>query len=246
MKKTSSYFTSFFVVLVLASEPAFSQDTIDVALKIKAGIEVSGPVTWFTGKKILNIEGYTSMDLNEKRSLIFAAGYVDYNYSQYNYEYHATGLFARAGMDFNLLSPLKAQGKYWAGIGLRYGISRYTAEAPFFTQENYWGTTSSSIGKRTGWGHFVEVAPGVRAEIFRNLSIGWTVSGRLLLSSGAGRDVRPLYIPGFGNGGKRSSAGMSYFITWNIPYKRITVITRPEPVEEPEEEASGTAAPVTR
>ena len=173
-----------------------AQDTILIPLKIKVGLEVSGPAIYFSEKNILNAEGYISVDLNEKLSVVLGAGYLNYKYSQYNYSYFNKGIFIRAGVDFNLLKPDKSQGKYWAGIGLRYGLSLFNSEVPSFKQKNYWGTTSSSIAPKTNWGHFIEVSPGVRAEVFRNFSIGWTLSLRMLLYTGTGKDLRPIYFPG--------------------------------------------------
>ena len=107
-----------------------AQDTIPMPLKIKIGLEVSGPAIYYINKNILNEEGYISVDLDEKRSVILAAGYLNYKYSQYNYTYLNKGSFVRLGMDFNLLKPDKSLGKYWAGIGLRYGLSRFNSASP--------------------------------------------------------------------------------------------------------------------
>lgn len=243
MKRISAYFISLLAAFSLSNSHSFAQDTIDMPLKIRIGAEVSGPAAYFYDKNVLSTEGYLSVDLDEKRSVMFGAGTLNYKYSQYNYDYRAKGIFMRTGMDFNLLGPLKAQGKYWAGIGLHYGLSRFTSEIPSFQTENYWGTVSSSVGQRVSWGHFIEATPGVRAEIFRNVSIGWTMSARLLVYSGTGRDLRPLYFPGFGSGEKRLSTAMNYFITFNIPYKRIRVIVLPPPPEEPEEETVPAVGP---
>lgn len=235
MERTSSYIISLLIILFFGMRQVSAQDTIDIPLKIKVGIEVSGPAIYFSDKNILNTEGYISADLNERRSFIFGAGYLNYKYSQYNYNYTNNGFFVRTGIDFNLLKPEKAQGKYWVGVGLHYGLSRFTSEVPSFQQENYWGIVSSSIAKKTNWGHFVEATPGVRAEVLKNISLGWTISLRLLLYTGTGKDLRPIYIPGFGNGAKTLSSGMNYFIVWNIPYKRIKVVLKKEEPEEPEE-----------
>ncbi len=195
-------------------------------------MEVSGPAIYYSDKNILNEEGYISIDLNEKRSVVLAAGYLNFKYSQYNYSYLNHGSFVRIGMDFNILKPDKSMGKYWAGIGLRYGLSRFTSEVPNFQMTDYWGTTSSSITAKTNWGHFVEVSPGVRTEIFNHFSIGWSISLRMLLYSGAGKDLRPVYFPGFGNGTKTFSTGLSYYIVWNIPYKKINAILKKEVKED--------------
>jgi hypothetical protein len=121
------------------------------------------------------------------------------------------------------------------GTGLRYGISHFSSEVPIFAQDTYYGPIKSSIAPRTDWVHFIEFSPGVRAEVFKNFSIGWTVSLKMLLYSTTSKDLRPIYVPGFGNSGKLISTGMSYFISINIPYKKIRVITRKEEPEEPEE-----------
>ena len=235
MWRTFAYSISLLLSLSCSLIQVRAQDTIPIPLKIRIGLEVSGPVIYYLDKNILNAEGYISVDLDEKKSLMIAAGYLDYKYSQYNYTYMNSGVFIRTGIDFNLLKPDKALGKYWAGIGLRYGLSRFNSEVPSYEKENYWGTATSSIAKQTDWGHFVEVSPGVRAEIFKNFSIGWSVSLRMLLHTSTGKDLKPIYFPGYGNGTKTLSTGLSYFIVWNISYKKINAIIKKEAPEETED-----------
>ena len=235
MRRIYVYLFSLLLVHILCFGKIQAQDTLLIPLKIKVGLEVSGPAIYFTDKNILNVEGYISADINEKTAVSLNAGYLNYKYSQYNYEYLNKGAFIKAGIDFNLLKPDKAQGKYWAGIGLRYGLSLFNSEFPSFKKENYWGVTTSSIPKNTYWGHFIEASPGVRAEIFKNFSMGWAVSLRMLIYTGTGKDLRPIYFPGFGNGGKTVTTGLSYFMVWNIPYKKITVILKKDVPEETED-----------
>jgi hypothetical protein len=235
MRKTFAYSISFLLFLNLILIRVNAQDTISVPLKVRAGMEISGLAINYSDKNILNVEGYISLDLNEKRSVILDAGFLNFKYSQNNYSYLNKGGYLRMGMEFNILKPDKSGGKYWAGIGLRYGLSRFTSEIPTFQKTDYWGTTVSSIAQKTNWGHFLELAPGVRTEIFNHLSIGWTVSLRLLLYSGTGKDLRPVYFPGYGDGTKTITTGMSYFIVWNIPYKKIQVILKKEVKEETDE-----------
>lgn len=237
MKRTSAYFFSIIILIFSGWAVAGAQDTVYVPLKIKVGMEVSGPVTYFFDKDILSTEATLAVDLNEKTTAMIGAGYVDYRYSQFNYNYTANGIFFRTGMDFNLMGAKKAQGKYYTGIGFHYGLSSFRSEVPSFSVDNYWGPFTTSIPKRSGVAHFVEATPGVRAEIIRNLSIGWNINIRVLLSSGTGSDLRTLYLPGFGDAGKRVGTSLSYFITWNIPYKTKRVIILPPAPEEDEDEA---------
>lgn len=221
--------------MLLFTLPSVAQDTVFIPLKIRIGADIAGPAFYMSDNNNLSIEGYFSYDRTEKMDWVAEAGYLDYKYSQYNYNYLSKGYFARIGVDFNLLKPDISAGKYQAGIGLRYGVSLFSSETPSFRHDNYWGTTTSSIPSKTRMGHFIEVTPGVRAEVFRNFSMGWNLRLKLLVSGGGGKDLRPIYFPGYGSGGKRTAAGISYYLTWNIPYKIKTVITRPEEPEEPEE-----------
>jgi hypothetical protein len=240
MLKTSAYFISLFLILGFSSTRVHAQDTIPIALKVKIGLEVSGPATYYTDKNLLSAEGYVSVDLNEKRSAFLALGYLNYKYSQYNYDYLNKGSFMKIGMDFNLLKANKSQGKYFAGIGLRYGLSRFNSETPYLEQTNYWGKTSSSLSKKGYWGHFLEIAPGVRAEIFRNFSAGWTISIRKLIYTNTGKDLKPVYFPGYGDGSKSITAGMTYYLVWNIPYKNIKAIMKKEVQEEETDDTKDT------
>ena len=238
MERTSRYIISLLLILFFSIKQVEAQDTLNIPLKIRVGFEVSGPAQYYSNKNILSMEGYISTDLNEKRSFFIGGGYLNYKYSQndsvINYNYTNKGFFVRAGYDFNLLKVEKSQGKYWAGIGLHYGLSHFMSDISF-QQVNYWGSESASIQNKTSWGHFVEATPGVKAEVFKNFSIGWTISLRLLLHTTTSKELRPLYIPGFGNGAKTVSAGLSYFIVYNIPYKKIRVITKKDAPEEEED-----------
>lgn len=237
MKRIYVYFIS--LILILNNHPLGAQDplpdSVIIPLSMRAGIEITGPVIYLTDKNILNLEGWVARDVSEKMALFLGAGYSDYRYSQYNYSYLSKGIFFKAGVDFNLLKPEISQGKYSAGAGLHYGITRFISETPSFSFENYWGAASSSISPMTLWAHYLEVSPGFRAELFRNFSIGWSVSIRKMIWSGKGKDLKPIYFPGYGTGGKTFSTAINYFISWNIPYKKIKVPVKIDTPEEPDE-----------
>lgn len=222
--------------------PSAAQDTIPlpdsmvvIPLSIRTGFEVSGPVIFFADKTILNLEGSVSADISEKTAILIGGGYSDYVYSQYNYEFKVKGTFFKAGADFNLLRPEIALGKYWAGLGVHYGLSRYTYETPSFKHDNYWGSATYSVPAQTNWGHYLEISGGFRAELFKNFNIGWLVNLRKMIYTGASRDTRPIYYPGYGQGGGSLSYSINYFISYSFRYRKISVKIKPAPVEEPEE-----------
>jgi hypothetical protein len=240
MRRTSVYIISTALIIISSWPYLNGQDTVNYPLRIKAGVEALGPIVYYTNKKILKTEGFISVDLNEVTSVVVAGGYADYTYSQFNYTYTNNGIFFRTGIDLNLMKPKKTQGLYWGGIGFRYGISRFTYEIPTYQRENYWGNTISSVPKQTSWAHFIEASPGVKTDIFKNFSLGWSINLRILVYSGTGKDLRPIYLPGFGDATKKFRTGMSYYLVWNIPYKHKKVIIRkPEPEEKDETATPG-------
>ncbi len=239
IKKISVYIISLLFVMNCCIPEAGAQnqppDTVIIPLKIRAGVDIAGPAIYLYDKNNLNIEGYFSCDLNAKTGIFLGAGYSDYKYSQYNYDYLSNGYFIKTGVDFNILKPEKSMGKYWAGIGLRYGLSYFTSEIPSFEHESYWGTTTTTIAPESNLGHYLEVSPGFRAEVFNNFSLGWSLNLRKLLFSGTGKDLRPIYFPGYGSGDETISFGINYFLTWNIPFMKIKVSVKQEEPEETEE-----------
>jgi hypothetical protein len=214
-----------------------AQDSIKVPLNIRAGFDVYGPANYYLNRNNLNMEGFIAIDRDTKKTYVLEAGYQNFKYSQYNYDFASNGTFIRGGVDFNIIKPFQAAGKYYAGVGLRYGLSLYSLEIPYFDHDNYWGNASGSIAKSVHLAHFIEVNPGLRTEIFKNVSIGWSIRLRLMLYNGTGKDIKPVSVPGFGNGTKSFSPGINYYIIFNFPYK--SVFAKPE-VEKPAEKDSGT------
>jgi hypothetical protein len=218
-----------------ATEPP---DTVTIPLSIRAGIDIAGPIIYSIDKSDLTLQGCFLVDINEKKALFIGGGYTNYKYSQYNYSYITNGIFLRTGIDFNILKPQTAVGKYWAGVGLHYGISVFSYEIPMLSHENYWGTTATSIPSQSHWGHFLEVNPGFRAQLFGNLTLGWSVSLRKMIYSGGSKNTKPIYIPGYGLSAKSFSTGINYFLIWSFRYKTIKVLIQKEAPEAPEEDTT--------
>lgn len=222
MRRTYVFFISILLQIFMFS--ASGADTLLFPLKIRAGIDLYGPVYRFAEKNNNTLEGIFIIDRDTSFSWLVSAGHQKYSYSQYNYEYSAGGLFLKLGAEINAISPVVSKGKYFAGAGLKYAVSFYTYEAPFINSENYWGEVNSSIARRSRVAHFIEVSPGIRTEVFNNIMIGWSVHLRLLIFSGAGKNLRPVYIPGYGDATKSFSPGLSYYLIWSIPYRLERII----------------------
>lgn len=220
MKRIYAYFISLFLLTALMK--VSGQDSIPpYPLKIRIGIDLFGPSYWLYDENKLTVEGFISVDTDSSRAIVLEAGHLDYKYSQYNYEYFCRGNFIKAGMDFNLLDPAIAGNRYFAGIGLRYGISFYEHEAPSLTYDNYWTLSSSSVERTRHTAHFIEASPGIRTWLTSHITIGWAVKLKVLIYSGADKDMRAIQIPGYGNGLKTFSPGINYYLIWNFTYREL-------------------------
>jgi hypothetical protein len=210
-------------------------------LKLRVGLDVFGASKYFYDKEKANIEAFFSVDMNEKRSAIFIAGRSDYTYSLYidetfkKYRFNSKGFYLKSGVDINMFKPKKADGKYSLGVGLRYGITNYSYGVPEINFENYWGSYQTSISKNRAWAHYIEATPSIRAEIFKNLNLGWSISLRKAISSGTGKGMKPIYMPGYGDVSKTFGFGINYFIIWSFPHKEKRVIIQPK-VEDSDED----------
>jgi hypothetical protein len=207
-------------------------------MKFRVGVELLGASKYFYQKKQANLEILLSTDLNDRVSATAAIGKTDHSETKYRdtsflmFDYRVKGTYFKGGFDFNLLKADKSQGKYYVGMGIRYGMSHFKYEVPVITTENYWGKSKTSVPLTDEWAHFIEFTPGVRAEFIKNISIGWTVSLRKMIDPGTGRHMKPVYLPGYGNGSKSFNAGINYYLIWSIPFKTRRVIIQPEEEEE--------------
>ncbi len=214
-RKTCVLFISLNMLL-----PGFliaQQDTVKFTRSIAASIDLSGPVIYSIDKKMMSFEGALSYHINPKYYIVAEPGYSRYNYSQYNYTQNTEGMFLRLGIDQNLMKTGTAGNNHFAGVGIRYGIALFNQETPWYSYNNYWGHNESAIVKKFVHAHFFEINGGVKAEVFRNITIGWIIRLSLPLINSAGKDNNPGYIPGIGSVKHGFNPGFSYHLTWVIP-----------------------------
>lgn len=219
MKKICAF--SFSLLLLAGPLQAVAQDSIPYPLRIKVGIDLFGPSYYLVNNSILTLEGMASMDIDSSLAVALDAGILRYSFSQYNYEYNSSGIFFKTGVDFNLLNPVISKNRYYAGIGLRYGISFYKHEAPTLNYENYWSDTPGSVAMSSHVAHFIEASPGIRADLSKNISIGWAIKLKVLIHSGADKKMRAVQIPGYGNGLKAFNPGISYYLILSFRYRNL-------------------------
>ena len=138
------------------------------------------------------------------------------------------GTFLKAGFDYNLYEN-------WTGmhniilVGMRYGASTFSQNLNSYTIYNanqYFGASQPVLidqkfdGLNAQW---LEVVLGLKAEVFSNIFVGFSVRVNRLITTTKPDNFDNLYIPGFnrtyeGNFG----AGFNYTISYFIPFYKTT------------------------
>lgn len=230
----------FFISLIILAVPVGkSQDTVTVPLHVRAGFDLAGPVMKLVSRDLISYGVVASADINSSLAVTAGFRYSSFSSSEVIYDFRSRGLSFTAGTDYNFIKANVSKGKYYAGIGLRYGLSFYSEEAPMIRYTNEWGAGETSVPMERHTGHYLEITPGVRTDLFPGVMVGWNLYMRLLISAGAGKDLKPVWMPGYGPGTAGMSTGAEYYVSFSIPYRKIKVHIKPKIRETEDEDTTG-------
>lgn len=141
------------------------------------------------------------------------------------------GTYFKAGFDYNTFENwLDMENMIY--VGMRYGISSFSQTLnsyKIYDPTNYYGeNTVISGAKYNGLtANWIEIIGGVKAELFSNLYLGFSLRLNYLVSNKKPDGFDNLYIPGFNRtyDGK-FGAGVNYTLSYFIPiYKKNKRLT---------------------
>lgn len=149
--------------------------------------------------------------------------------------YKSGAPFFRIGADYNTMAKKKEKNSYLY-VGLRYGISSFKYDVnsmPFddplwgssvpnpSLEDNIWGG-GSSFYNHSGMKSTVqwfEIVVGIKAQIYKNFSMGWALRIKYKLSGTADEYANPWYVPGYGKY-KSNNMGITYSLIYKLPIKK--------------------------
>jgi hypothetical protein len=173
----------------------------------------------FFGNKRTAYEGSFDFRLNKKIYPTIEGGSQELSIIENNFSYSSTGYYVRAGVDFNIFKPKDTKDKDDVFWGLRYGYGRMRDNSSkVVIQDPFWVDFQTSLPERLLVNHWVEVVCGVKAELFTNFFMGWTLRWRLRLAGSSFNNFSPYIIPGFGYGSNKSNIGFNYYIMYRLPF----------------------------
>lgn len=165
-------------------------------------------------------------------------GYQNVRIRKENYDYVSNGIFVRPGVDVNFLKYEENDVYEMLFAGLRYGFSsmNHRAEDIRVEEEYFGGLASGNIPGKQIRTHWISLAGGARAEVFRNFFMGWSVYANLKIAQTKDDRMAPYNIPGFGRGDRRAGLVITYTLSYRFPvqrYKPVKIIKSRKPEENP-------------
>lgn len=226
---------SIFSLLLLASFSGFAQeklpaDTITKTVPVKTerygiriGADLYRPIRSLYEDGFNGLEIVADYRLTKKIYLAGELGNVDYTLDDDQVNFTTKGNYFKVGFDYNAYENwLDMENMIY--VGIRYGFSTFSQNLNSYTiydtNDYFEDVTMYPNREYSGLSaHWAEVIGGIKAEVFDNLFIGFSVRLNILLSETEPDNFANLYIPGFnrtydGNFG----AGFNYTISYFIPF----------------------------
>lgn len=146
-------------------------------------------------------------------------GHTDMVSQLYEIGYNTRAPYYRIGMDYNMQYKSNKPGYIFLGGRVGYTSFNYSIEAPPLT-DPIWGDEApiqfTDVPCRAIW---AEAVGGIRAEITRNIHMGWSLRYKYPLHRGPIANGGPWYVPGFGTG-KRGVLGATYTISYYFNFTK--------------------------
>lgn len=148
------------------------------------------------------------------------------------------GTYIKVGFDYNSYENWLNMENI-ISIGLRYGVSSFSQTLnsyqiynpnPYFGEEPIVIDGTKNDGLTAQW---VEVVAGMKAEVFKNIFVGFSFRLNRLVSQKRPNNFDNLYIPGFNrtyNGD--FGVGFNYTVSYFIPLYKATVKTKEKSKEK--------------
>ena len=122
-------------------------------------------------------------------------------------------------MDVNLIRDENPDNYDMGYAGVRYGISYLNHSASnIVIEEAYWGDIAGrEIVENQLNAHWLSIGGGLRAEVFSNFFVGWSLFANIKLAQTRDTNMDPYDIPGFGKGPGRLALTINYSLYYRIP-----------------------------
>ena len=227
------YFISIFLLFSCSflfgqQENKTATDSVEIKNKygLRVGVDLFNPTANIIEGQRKGLELVADYRISKKYYIAAELGSLQ-NTTELDYlNFTTDGQYIKAGVDYNAYEN-------WLGmenliyVGLRYGFSTFSQtlnsgtilstspllpNQPIAAPQEFTGLNA----------HWAEVVVGVKAELFNNLFLGFSFSGKKMVSTKEPENFKNLFVPGFNRVFLNNSGfGFNYTISYLIPlYKK--------------------------
>ena len=187
------------------------------------GVDVWDPLMRVFGQKYGLVGFRADVNLHNRYFPLLEIGLGEASSAPNDKDYHyvsALSPYFKIGADYNFIFNNNPAYKFFAGV--RYGFTpfkwglRSATPAP-----GYWGETPSfAIESHSATAGYFEFCLGLRVQLWRNISAGWTFKYHILAHESKSVSGAPWYIPGYGSRGQALTG--AFVFSYTIPLKSET------------------------
>ena len=140
-------------------------------------------------------------------------GHTDIVSHLYDIGYSTRAPYYRIGMDYNMQYTNGRPNYIYLGGRIGYTDFEYSVDAPALVDPVWGGEVPMKLDDVPCRAVWAEAVGGVRAEIFKNICMGWSLRYKYPLHKGPISNGGPWYIPGFG-----TSSKTAFSATYTVSY----------------------------
>jgi hypothetical protein len=216
MKNISGYIFKASILLMLI-QPLTGQDTLRT-YGPRIGIDLARFGYIFADPSEIGAEFSVDVEVYKNLYPVFEIGYGHLSEKSDLFDYASGGSYARAGLDYNLMTIKDRSVHHSITAGFRYGISVFTHHAEnAIIPSNYWGDYIMDSYEKNLVGNWLELVGGVKAEVASNFFLGWAVRYKILLNPEMDPLMKPRIVPGYGSARENRGFGLTYSVSYKIP-----------------------------
>lgn len=221
-----------FVSIIGTAQEEKKKDTVAPKTEkfgIRVGVDLFKLTRSFYEDNYRGIELVGDYRLTKKYFIAAELGNESKTVDELNLNFTTEGTYLKAGFDYNVYENwLDMENMIY--LGLRYGVSSFSQtlnEYQIYNTDTYFneGEISYSGEKFEGLSaQWAEVVAGVKAEVLKNVYVGFSMRLNYLISNNKPESFDNLYIPGFNrtyNG--KFGAGFNYTVSYFLPLYKSTV-----------------------
>lgn len=196
---------------------------------LRVGVDLFKLTRTFYEKDYRGIELVGDYRLTRKHYLAVELGNENKTVDDDQVNFTTKGSYLKVGFDYNSYQNWLDMENI-ISVGLRYGVSSFSQRLnsyEIYNPNQYFGenpvviTGDEYIGLSAQW---IEVVAGMKAEVFNNVFVGFSVRLNRLVNQKLPNNFDNLYIPGFNrtyNGD--FGVGFNYTVSYFIPIYKATV-----------------------